>query len=102
MSVYSWVSPAMAAFKFKRVPPNGRSVAGSPHCSRYKMTVCVAGFALGSGAEHRRDVVLPFDVGFRRKVKVAAVCLRFPRKCRLEIAVGLGAFELHVCLRVSD
>ena len=67
-----------------------------------EMAVGVAGFTLGGGAEHRCDVVLPFNVGFCRKVKVAAVGLRFPRKCRLEIAVGLGAFELHGCLRVLE
>jgi len=32
--------------------------------------------------------------------KIAAVRLRFACKCRFEIAVGLGAFELHGCLRV--
>ena len=41
----------------------------------FEMAVGVAGFALGGRAEHRRDVVLPFNVGFRRKVEVAAVCL---------------------------
>jgi hypothetical protein len=30
MSVYSWVSPAIAAFRFSSVLPMGRSVAGSP------------------------------------------------------------------------
>src|SRR5690606_38182577 len=35
MSVYSWVSPAMAALRLLAVPPMGRPVAGSPTASRY-------------------------------------------------------------------
>src|SRR5882672_1225832 len=66
----------------------------------FEMAVSVASFAFGSGAEHRRHVVLPFDVRLRREIEVAAVCLGFTRKCRLEIAVGFRAFELHDCLRV--
>src|SRR5690606_25416404 len=34
MSVYSWVSPAMAALRLSAVPPIGRPVAGSPTASR--------------------------------------------------------------------
>jgi hypothetical protein len=30
MSVYSWVSPAMAALRLSAVSPMGRPVAGSP------------------------------------------------------------------------
>src|SRR5574337_852791 len=40
MSVYSWVSPAIAVFRFSRVAPNGKPVAGSPHCSRYSRCPC--------------------------------------------------------------
>ncbi len=57
------------------------------------MAVRVAGLAFGGGAEHRRDVVLAFDVGLVREVEIAAVGLRFARERRLEIAVGLRAFE---------
>ena len=35
MSVYSWVSPAIAAFRLSRDLPIGRPVAGSPTASRY-------------------------------------------------------------------
>src|SRR5205823_13269790 len=40
MSVYSCVSPAMAAFRFSRVRPIGRLVAGSPTASRYSRWPC--------------------------------------------------------------
>src|SRR5207253_2464495 len=40
MSVYSWVSPATAAFKLSRVRPIGRLVAGSPTASRYSRCPC--------------------------------------------------------------
>src|SRR6185437_694860 len=35
MSVYSWVSPAMADLRLLAVSPNGKPVAGSPTASRY-------------------------------------------------------------------
>src|SRR5690606_32935295 len=35
MSVYSWVSPAIADFRLLTVSPKGRPVAGSPTFSRY-------------------------------------------------------------------
>src|SRR6185437_13764427 len=35
ISEYSWVSPAIADFKFSFVSPIGSPVAGSPTCSRY-------------------------------------------------------------------
>src|SRR6267154_572705 len=41
----------------------------------FEMTVGMTGFALRSGPEDRCDVVLPLDVGLRRKVEIAAVCL---------------------------
>jgi hypothetical protein len=34
MSVYSYVSPAIAALRFSRLEPIGRSVAGSPTAAR--------------------------------------------------------------------
>src|SRR3989475_2761416 len=40
MSVYSWVSPATAAFRLSRVRPIGRLVAGSPTASRYSRCPC--------------------------------------------------------------
>src|SRR6266481_1867279 len=40
MSVYSCVSPATAAFRFSRVLPIGRLVAGSPTISRYSRWPC--------------------------------------------------------------
>src|SRR5258705_1383556 len=40
ISVYSCVSPATAAFRFSRVRPIGRLVAGSPTVSRYSRWPC--------------------------------------------------------------
>src|SRR5258706_438705 len=40
MSVYSWVSPATAAFRFSCVRRIGRLVAGSPTVSRYSRWPC--------------------------------------------------------------
>src|SRR5205807_9387116 len=39
-SVYSWVSPAMAAFKLREVSPMGRPVAGSPTPSMNSRCPC--------------------------------------------------------------
>jgi glycine cleavage system aminomethyltransferase T len=38
---------------------------------------------------------LPFNVGFRGKVKIAAIRLGFTGERGFEILVGLRAFELH-------
>src|SRR5262249_12875689 len=40
MSVYSWVSPAIAALRLDDVPPIGRPVAGSPLTSRNSRWPC--------------------------------------------------------------
>src|SRR5206468_6066325 len=40
MSVYSWVSPATAAFRLSRVEPIGRPVAGSPTSSSHSRWPC--------------------------------------------------------------
>src|SRR6185503_8030474 len=74
MSVYSCVSPATAAFRFSRVRPIGRLVAGR-----------VAGLAFRSGAEEGRHIVLALDVGLGCEVKIAAVGLRFAGECGFQV-----------------
>ena len=37
----------------------------------------MASFTFGGGAEHGCDVVIAFDIGLRRKIKVTAIGLRF-------------------------
>ena len=94
MSVYSWVSPAMAAFRLSRVRPIGSPVAGSPDLLEIlQVAMSVTGLALGGGAEHRRNVVLPFHVRLVGEVQVAAVGLRLAGEGGLEIVFGLAALE---------
>jgi hypothetical protein len=76
MSVYSCVSPAMAALRFRPVSP-----IGSPAFSRR--------------AEHGGDVVIAFDVGLLREVEIATVRLAFAGKGVFQILLGLRAFELR-------
>jgi hypothetical protein len=59
------------------------------------LAVSVAGFAFGGRAEHRRNVVLAFNVRLRGEIEVAAISLGFARERGLEVAMGFRAFELH-------
>src|SRR5213079_1171640 len=83
MSVYSWVSPAMAALRFSRVSPIGRPVAGSPTASRYSRCPCAC-------------PVSPFAVGLLCEIEITPVGLGFPGKRILEVFLGPAAFEIHV------
>ena len=101
--MYSCVSPAIAAFRLSRLLPIGRSVAGSPTCDQIvEMAMRVAGLALGGRAKHRRDVVLPLDVGLAGEIQVAPVRLRFAGERGLEVVVRLRALQLHCRLLVAD
>jgi NAD/NADP transhydrogenase alpha subunit len=91
MSVYSWVSPAMEAFRLSLVPPIGRPVAGiAGGLEVFEVAVGVAGLALGGGAENGRDVVVALDIGLVREVEVAAVGLRFAGEGGFQATFGLG------------
>ena len=83
MSVYSWVSPAMAALRFSLVVAD-RQASGrvADRLEEFEMAVRVAGLAFGGRAEHRRDIVVAFDVGLLGEIEVAAVGLRFRRRTR--------------------
>jgi hypothetical protein len=59
------------------------------------MTVGVAGFALRRRAEYGGDVVVTFDIGLLREIKVSAIGLRFPGECRLQVSFRLAAFQVH-------
>jgi len=61
----------------------------------------MAGFTFRGRTEHRRHVVLAFDVGFRCEIQVAAIGLRFAGKCGLQISFGFRSFELHRFLLLS-
>ena len=59
----------------------------------------VAGLAFGGGAEQRRHVVLPFDVGLVCEIQVAAIGLRFAGEGVLQVLLGLRSFQSgHVTL----
>src|SRR5436190_19631001 len=65
----------------------------------------MTGFAFRRRAEHRRDVVLAFDVGLVGEVQIPAVRLRFACERGLEILMRLAAVEvLHraVSFRCCD
>src|SRR5205814_9759830 len=66
-----------------------------------EMPVRVPGLAFGRGAEQRRDVVLPFHVGLRGEIEIAAVRLRFAGERRLAVLVGPGAFQRFPCYASS-
>src|SRR3984893_6169995 len=103
MSVYSWVSPAMAALRLSRVSPMGSPVAGSPTAFQVlEVPVSVAGLAFGGGAKHRRNVIEPFDVGLLCEIQVTPVGLRFPGERILEILLRLAAFEIHDAPRLDS
>jgi hypothetical protein len=95
MSVYSCVSPAIAAFRLFDVLPIGRPVAGSPYrLEVFQMAMRVAGLAFGGRAEHGGDIVVAFDVGLLGEIQIAAIGLRFAGKRGLEIALCLGTFQI--------
>src|SRR5712692_4867463 len=50
-----------------------------------EMPVGVAGLALGSRAEYRRDVVVALDIGLLRKIQIAAIGLALASERRLKI-----------------
>ena len=58
-----------------------------------EVTVRVSGLAFGGGAEQRRDVVLPFDVGFRGEIEIASVRLRLAGERGFVVVVGFAALE---------
>ena len=96
MSEYSWVSPAMADFRFSLVSPIGSPVAGSPTCLEVlEVPMGVAGLAFGGRAKHRRHIVVAFDIRLGREIQIAAIGLRFAGKCVLQILFGLGPREFH-------
>ena len=95
MSVYSWVSPAIAALRLSPVAPIGWPVAGSPTLlEELEVAVRVAGLALGGRAEHGGDVVVALDVGLLREIEIAAVGLALAGERCLQVVFGLGSFEL--------
>src|SRR5450631_2265555 len=62
----------------------------------------VAGFALGGRTEHRRYVVVTFDVGLRRKIQVTPVRLGFARESVLQALFSLAALQIHDSLLKLD
>jgi hypothetical protein len=73
MSVYSCVSPAIAALRLAEVAP----------------------LALRGRAENRGDVVVAFDVGLLGEVEIPAVRLALAREGCLQIVLGLGSLEVR-------
>ena len=59
MSVYSWVSPAMAALRFAPVVPMGSPVAGSPTPSMYSR--CPWAWPVSPSAVERNTAATSFS-----------------------------------------
>ncbi len=96
MSVYSCVSPAIAAFRLSRGRADrqpGRRIADGLEV--LEMAMRVAGLALGRRAEHRRDVVEAFDVGLGGEIQIAPVGLRLAGKRVLQVLFRLTSLEIH-------
>ena len=86
MSVYSCVSPAIAALRFDARGADRQARRRVADLRQViEVAVRVAGLALGRRAEHRRDVVLPFDVGLVREIEIAPVRLRFAGERVLQV-----------------
>jgi len=73
MSVYSWVSPAMASGRIADL------------LEEFEMAVGVARLALGGRAEHHGDVVVALHIGLLGEVEIAAVSLGFSGESGLQI-----------------
>ena len=96
MSVYSCVSPAIAARRLSLGCADrlaGRRIADLLEV--FEMAVGVAGLAFGSRAEHRGHVVVPFDIGFLSEIKITAVCLALAGKRFLQVFFGPGTLQRH-------
>ncbi len=91
MSVYSCVSPAMAAFRFWSVAPMGSAPSPDRPLPRgIRRWPCAwPVFAFGGGAEDGGDIVVAFDVGLLREIEIAAIGLAFAGKRLLEVFHGL-------------
>ena len=63
-----------------------------------EVTVRMPGLTLRRRTEHGGDVVVALDVRLLGEIKVTAIGLRFAGKCRLQIAFGLAALQVHVAL----
>ena len=86
MSVYSWVSPAIAALRLcdgRADRLAGRGIAD--FLEIFEMAVGMAGLAFGGRAEHGGDIVVAFDVGLLCEIEIAAVGLAFAGERVLEI-----------------
>ncbi len=55
------------------------------------MAVRMTGLALGGGTEHGSHIVITFDIGLRRKVKVPTIGLGFPGEGILQVLFCLTA-----------
>src|SRR6185436_12756730 len=60
-----------------------------------EMAVCMSGFTFRRRTKNGCDVVVTLDVSLLCEVKVTTVRLRLAGKCRLEVALGLAALEIH-------
>src|SRR2546427_2247765 len=77
MSVYSWVSPATAAFRLSRVRPIGRLVAGSPTASRYSRCPCACPVSPSAVERDRKSTRLNSS---HSQISYAVFCLKKKKK----------------------
>src|ERR1700688_2524268 len=60
-----------------------------------QMPMGMAGFAFGSGTEHRGHVIESFDIRLGCEVQITPIRLRFACKCILQILFRLATFQIH-------
>src|ERR1700733_3211729 len=74
----------------------------------FQVAVRMSGFPFRGGTEHRRHVVVAFNVRLLCEVQVTAIRLGFPGEGFLQTGLGLAALEVHdgllakVAIKVSD
>src|SRR6266478_10078842 len=88
-SVYSWVSPATAAFRLSPRGTDRLPGRGTAHfLEMFKIAMRAPALALGSRAKHGRHVVEALGVGFLREIEIAAVRLALPSERVPKILFG--------------
>src|SRR5260221_8540449 len=90
MSVYSWVSPATAAFRFSRVRPIGRLVAGSPTASRYPRCPCACPVSPSAVERNSADTSFwPSTSAFAAKYREGPLACDSPPNANLRLSWAL-------------
>src|SRR5579862_2103588 len=66
-----------------------------------EVAVSMTRLTFGRRTEHGGHVVEALDVGLGGEVQISPICLRFARKCILQVLLGPAALEIHDATSVS-